>query len=64
MALGGLRLPTPQTVSGDLAVAFHLVPDQLRLNRRQDRLAFGDAEPQRGGGDPFVPVDGRDVVLD
>jgi hypothetical protein len=63
MALGGLRTPTPQTVLGDLAVAFHLVPDQLRLNRRQDRLAFGDTEPQRGWGDPLVPVDGRDLML-
>ena len=31
---------------------------------RQDRLACGDAEPQPGGGDLFVPVDGRDVVLE
>jgi hypothetical protein len=59
-----LRPPTPQTLSGHLAVAFHLFPDQLRLNRRQDRLAFSDAQPQCGGGDPFVPIEGRDVVLD
>jgi hypothetical protein len=51
---------TPQTVSGDLAVAFHLAPDQLRLNSRPDRLAFDEAESQPRGGDP---VDARDVVL-
>lgn len=49
MAFGGLRPPTPQTVSGDVAVALYLVPNQLRLNRRQDRLAYGDAESQYGG---------------
>jgi len=32
-------------VSGDLAVAFQLRPDQLRLNRRQHGLAFGKVQP-------------------
>jgi hypothetical protein len=64
MALGGLRVPAPQTLPGHRAVAFHLVLDHARLDRRQHRLAFGDTQPQRGGGDPVIAVDGHDFVLD
>jgi hypothetical protein len=64
MALGGLRRPAPQTVPGDHAVAFDLIHDNPRLDRRQYRLAFGDTQPQRGRRDSVIAVDGHDFVLD